>query len=173
MSCILGNGRLDFSCKTIVGGLSNIYVVEFDKDNFSAITAGAVTLADSILLHQFELVNDGNTFDESNEVARDAGTSTFTETGALVLKGLDVLSQESLQKLSKSKVQVVVEYRDGTQRVVGLEFGADFTIGTTSGGAIGDLQGYNVAFTAMSTVLAPYTTIIAEDIAGSPIDPMA
>tara|TARA_R110002049_G_scaffold197717_2_gene367738 strand:- start:202 stop:738 length:537 start_codon:yes stop_codon:yes gene_type:complete len=174
MACSLTKGRLDFSCKTLIGGISNIYVTEFDAGNFvPGDTTHKVKAAatDAPTFFQFELLNDGNTFDESNEVAKDAGTSTFTQTGTFVLKGQDDLSQEALKSLSKARTQVVVEYRDGSKRVAGIDFGADFTIGTTSGGAIGDMVGYNVAFTAVSANLAPF--LEGSLTTGAVIDPVA
>ena len=173
MACSLTKGRLDFSCKTLVGGISNIYVAAFDAGNFSAITAQKVTITASTSLYQFELLNDGNTFDESNEVAKDAGTSTFTQTGTFVLKGQDDLSQAALQDLANARTQVIVEYRDGSMRVAGLDFGADFTIGTTSGGAIGDMVGYNVAFTSVSANLSPFIDDISGATLEATIDPVA
>jgi hypothetical protein len=173
MACSLTKGRLDFSCKTLIGGISNIYVAAFDAGNFSAITAGKVTVTALTSLYQFELLNDGNTFDESNEVAKDAGTSTFTQTGTFVLKGQDDLSQIALQDLANARTQVIVEYRDGSMRVAGLDFGADFTIGTTSGGAIGDMIGYNVAFTSVSANLAPFIDTISGATLEATIDPVA
>ena len=180
MACSLTKGRLDFSCKTLIGGISNIYVAEFAEGNFIASTVSEnthkVTIAESVELYQFELLNDGNTFEENNEVAKDAGTSTFTQTGTFVLKGQDDLSQDALKNLSKVRTQVVVEYRDGSMRVAGLDFGAHFTVGTTSGGAIGDMVGYNVAFTAVSANLAPFIDALGDtvqDAATDVVDPVA
>ena len=173
MACSLTKGRLDFSCKTLVGGISNIYVAAFDAGNFTAITAGKVTIEALTPLYQFELLNDGNTSDESNEVAKDAGTSTFTQTGTFVLKGQDDLSQIALQDLANARTQVIVEYRDGSMRVAGLDFGADFTIGTTSGGAIGDMVGYNVAFTSVSANMSPYIDDISGATLEDTVDPVA
>ena len=171
MACTVTSGRLDFSCKTIIGGLKNIYVVGFDEANFT-LTGSNVVAASAIEVFKFELLNDGNTFEESNEVARDAGTSTFTQTGTFVLKGQDALSQPKLEELSKAKTQVIVEYRDGSMRLAGLEFGVDFTVGTTSGGAIGDMNGYNVAFTGMATALAPFmATLTPATVAAETVDP--
>jgi len=171
MACTVTSGRLDFSCKTIIGGLKNIYVVGFDDANFT-LTGSNVVAASAIELFKFELLNDGNTFEESNEVAKDAGTSTFTQTGTFVLKGQDALSQPILEELTKAKTQVIVEYRDGSMRLAGLEFGVDFTIGTTSGGAIGDMNGYNVAFTGMATSLAPFmSTLTPATVSSDTVDP--
>lgn len=174
MACSLTKGRLDFSCKTLIGGISNIYVTEFAADNFVASTVAEnthkVTIADSVELYQFELLNDGNTFEETNEVAKDAGTSIVTQTGTFVLKGQDDLSQDALKNLSKVRTQVVIEYRDGSMRVAGLDFGAHFTVGTTSGGAIGDMVGYNVAFTAVSANLAPFIDSLGNTVQGDAAD---
>ena len=171
MACTVTSGRLDFSCKTIIGGLKNIYVVGFDEANFT-LTGSNVVAASAIEVFKFELLNDGNTFEESNEVAKDAGTSTFTQTGTFVLKGQDALSQPKLEELSKAKTQVIVEYRDGSMRLAGLEFGVDFTVGTTSGGAIGDMNGYNVAFTGMATALAPFMAALTPaTVAAETVDP--
>ena len=171
MACTVTSGRLDFSCKTIIGGLKNIYVVGFDDANFT-LSGSNVVAASAIEVFKFELLNDGNTFEESNEVAKDAGTSTFTQTGTFVLKGQDALSQPKLEELSKAKTQVIVEYRDGSMRLAGLEFGVDFTVGTTSGGAIGDMNGYNVAFTGMATALAPFMAALTPaTVAAETVDP--
>ncbi len=173
MACAITSGRLDFSCKTLVGGLKAIYVASFDENNFSAITDGATTITASTDIFKFELLNDGNTFDQSNEVAKDAGTSIFTQTGTFVLKGQDMESQVALQELSKARTQVIVEFNNGDMVVAGLEYGCDFTIGTASGGARADLKGYNVAFTASEQDLAPWITDISGATEGSTIDPVA
>jgi len=156
---------------TIVGGLKNIYVAAFDEGNFSSITDGKVTITASTDIYKFELLNDGNTFDETNETAKDAGTSIFTGTGTFVLKGQDAESLVALQELAKTRTQVIVEDNMGNMRVAGLEFGANFTVGTVSGGAIGDMSGYNVAFTYTGTTLAPFILDITGATEGSTIDP--
>ena len=175
MACTITSGRLDYSCRTIVGGLKNIYVGVYDKAVAGAtVVAGSVdasTLAPDVF--QFELVNDGNTFEESNETNEFAGTSTFTQTGTFILKGQDAPSQVALQELSKAKVQIYVEDHMGNVRVAGREFGCVVTVGTTSGGAIGDMQGYNVAFTARSTELAPFTDLTDLTVSAVNIDPNA
>ena len=175
MACTITSGRLDYSCRTIVGGLKNIYVGEFDQTVAdAAVVAGSVDL--SVLapsVFQFELVNDGNTFEESNEANEMAGTSIFTQTGTFILKGQDAPSQVALQELSKAKVQIYVEDHMGNLRVAGREFGCVVTVGTTSGGAIGDMQGYNVAFTARSTELAPFSDVADLSISAVNVDPSA
>jgi hypothetical protein len=173
MACTITSGRLDYSCRTIIGGLKNIYVGVFDQAVADvAVVAGSVDLLTATpAVFQFELVNDGNTFEESNEVNDFAGTSTFTQTGTFILKGQDAPSQVALQELSKAKVQIYVEDHMGNVRVAGREFGCVVSVGTTSGGAIGDMSGYNVAFTARSTELAPFTDLTDLVISAVNVDP--
>jgi len=175
MACPISKGRLDYSCKTIVGGLNNIYVMAFDRNLKDDVTAGEIaSFTSAPNVHKFELLNDANTFDETNESAGDAGTSTFSQAGSLILKSQDLESQVALQQLTKTKVQIIVEDRMGNHRVAGVEFGCDVTIGTVSGGGISDMNGYNVAFVAKGTQLAPYlgTTAIGEMVeSASPVNP--
>ena len=154
------SGRLDMSCKTIIGGLKNLYILEsFDsslKAN-STITSGVMTASTaSNTVFKFELIADANTFNEENEVSRENGTSFFNQTGTFQLKKQDSASQDLLEKLSKIRTQVIIEDMMGNFRLAGLENGVDFTVATVSGGAMADLNGYNVAFTAKEQSLATY-----------------
>jgi hypothetical protein len=176
MACTISKGRLDYSCKTIIGGLKNIYIGDFQQSIADlSVSIGAIDLsAINPSVYKYELVNDGNTFEESNEANEMAGTSTFTQTGTFVLKGQDAISQVELQNLAKNKVQIYVEDHMGNLRAAGREFGCVVTVGTTSGGAIGDMNGYNVSFTARATELAPFCLmedLEIESAVGDIIDP--
>tara|TARA_R110000803_G_scaffold6296_2_gene20420 strand:+ start:3874 stop:4431 length:558 start_codon:yes stop_codon:yes gene_type:complete len=156
------SGRLDMSCKTIVGGLKNLYILEsFDSSlkADSTITAGVMTATTAVNnVYKFELVSDANTFSEENEVSRENGTSLFNQTGAVVFKKQDSATQDLLERLSKMRAQVVLEDHMGNFRLAGLENGVDFTVATVSGGAMADMNGYNLAFTGKETSLAVYVT---------------
>tara|TARA_R110002049_G_scaffold91994_2_gene228672 strand:- start:790 stop:1305 length:516 start_codon:yes stop_codon:yes gene_type:complete len=156
------------SCKTIIGGLKNLYILgQFDKDLSadSTIANGVMTASSaSNDVFQFELVSDSNTFNEENEVSRDNGTSLFNQTGTFVLKKQGASTQALLMKLSKVRTQVILEDHMGNFRLAGLEYGVDFTVGTTSGGAMADLNGYNLTFTGKELALATY---IDESLIGS------
>ena len=160
MSCILDKGRLDFSCNTNAGGLKAMYVLEsFDKDlkANSSIVRGVLTSTTSEnAVYKFELQADENTFTEENEVNRASGTSVFTPNGTLQFARQGSDSQRTFQKLSKMRSQVILEDYNGSFRLVGLENGVDFTVATTSGGALGDLSGYNLTFSGKELELAPF-----------------
>lgn len=183
MACNISNGRKDYTCRNLKGGLSAVYIfdtfsdvivdnyspsassVDFDDDG-----SNAANLPNGIF--KFELNNDGNTFEQSSEINKDAGTSLVTQTGSLVLRKQDADAQGVLDDLMKSNAQLIVEYRDGNRVLVGMEYGVDYTVGTTSGGAIGDANGYTIGFTATERFLAPICSDFDIDgIEGTQLDP--
>ena len=167
MACeTLNIGRTDYSCMTLVGGLKNVY--------FAAYTPGVAALAvdattgeltfDAAIdpVFKFELVNDGNTFEESSEANDMAGTSIFSQTGTFVLKSIDAETGAELQLLAKSRLHVFVEDMNGNVRLAGKEFGAACTVGSFTGGAIGDASGYNVGISARDLNIMPHVDITDE-----------
>ena len=171
MSCIIDKGRSGFSCNTNAGGLKAMYVLAgFDRELKvnSTIANGVMTATSSENdVYRFELEADENTFVEENEVSRSAGTSIFTSTGTLQFAKQGSDSHTIFQKLSKQRCQVILEDHNGLMRLVGIEHGVDFTVGTTSGGALGDMSGYNVTFTGRELELAPFVspTLVGANIA--------
>jgi len=101
------------SCKTIIGGLKNLYILgQFDQNlkADSTIANGVMTASTaSNEVFQFELVSDSNTYNEENEVSRENGTSLFNQTGTFVLKRQGASTQALLMKLSKVRTQVIIE----------------------------------------------------------------
>ena len=70
------------------------------------------------------------------------------------MKKQDNLTQDLLEGLSKMRAQVILEDYNGNFRLAGLENGVDFTVATVSGGAMADMNGYNLAFTGKEQSLA-------------------
>ena len=182
MSCEILSGRQDFSCKTSVGGLKNIYILQ----GFDAQLKANSTIANSIMtattsantVYKFELLNDGNTFSEENEVSRSTGTSLFNPQGAIVIKRQDASTQTLLETLSKMRSQIIIEDHNGNLRIAGLENGVDFQISTQSGGAMADLNGYNLTFSGKEKNMAVYVqadlvsdTATEFNISATEIDP--
>tara|TARA_R110002050_G_scaffold296723_1_gene457038 strand:+ start:2519 stop:3073 length:555 start_codon:yes stop_codon:yes gene_type:complete len=160
MACEITSGRQDFSCKTSIGGLKNLYILE----SFDAQLKANSTIANSVMsattsankVFKFELQDDSNTFSEENEVSRATGTSLFAPTGAFVIKRQDASTQELLENLSKMRAQVIIEDHNGNFRLAGIENGVDFTVASASGGAMADLNGYNLTFSGKEKSMAVY-----------------
>ena len=160
MACEIDSGRLDFSCRTSIGGLKNIYITRGFSNDLranSTITAGVITaLTNPVNVYKFELMGDSNTFDQAPEGSRANGTSLFVPTGAFTLKKQDNLTTELMESLSKGRFQVIIESNNGDFQLAGFDNGVDFSIATTSGGAFDSINGYNVTFTGREANLAPF-----------------
>ncbi len=151
MPCDIATGRTE-ACKESVGGLRNIYIGNFvsglhadvlgNLDSDEQITA----LGTDLVVYKFELRGENNTFEETNENSRDNGTSFWTQTGSIVLKKQDAATQKALKLLSYGRPHVLIEDYNGNFRLAGVQNGVEFTVNTATGGAMGDLNGYNISF---------------------------
>lgn len=148
MACDIATGRVE-ACKESVGGLRNLFIANFDSTLYSTttLTADEVTaLLGPVDVYKFELRGDNNTFEETNENSRDNGTSFWTQTGAFSLKKQDLATQSALVLLSYGRPHIIVEDYNGNFRMAGFENGCEVTVNTSTGGAMGDLSGYNISF---------------------------
>lgn len=167
MACDIATGRTE-ACKESVGGLRNIYIANYVADLYDGLTLdvdGSITaIASPVTVYKFELRGDNNTFDENNENSRDNGTSFWTQTGAIVLKKQDAATQEALKLLSYGRPQVIIEDYNGKFRLAGAQNGVEFSVSTSTGGAMGDLNGYNITFEGkeLSPALFIDPTLVAE-----------
>ena len=51
-----------------------------------------------------------------------------------------------MTQLSYGRPHVIIEDFNGNFRLAGAEHGVEVSVSTTSGGAMGDLNGYNISF---------------------------
>ena len=156
MSCILTSGRLE-PCRDAVGGLKAIYLANFVEDGFT-LTAGEATAINLAIteVFKYELMADGYTYGETGTQDPQAGTTTYEQVLSVVLKKQTKESANELAIVMRSRLLVIVEYRDGSFRVMGLEDGTFQTGDFQSGGAKADFNGYNLTFNATETIPAPY-----------------
>ena len=149
MACDIANGRTE-ACKESVGGLRNIYIANWDADMYDGLTLGAddsiTALVAPVTVYKFELRGENNTFEETNENSRDNGTSFWTQSGSIVLKKQDAATQKALKLLSYGRPHILIEDYNGNFRLAGLQNGVEVSVSTATGGAMGDLNGYNLSF---------------------------
>jgi len=158
MACDISLGRRE-ACKENVGGLKAVYFVNYDSTLLSgaSLTSGVITaLNSSVDAFKYELKADGNTYEEANENSRENGTSFFTQTGTLVLKVQDSATQAEMTLLSYGRPHVIIEDYNGNFRLAGAEHGVEVSVSTTSGGAMGDLNGYNISFEGKERNMATF-----------------
>lgn len=157
MACDITAGRLE-PCKNTIGGLRNVYFINFNKDAFT-VAGGEVTALDDSVTQAFryELKADGNNFEESFASDKNTGVTLFTQTVSLVLKKQDLQTNNEVKLLAWGSPHVIVEDRMGNFRVVGLTEGADVTGGSiVTGGAKSDFNGYNITLVGEEVEPAPF-----------------
>lgn len=165
MACDISAGRNEV-CKDSVGGLDAIYFVNFDDLPYSGVTFDATntdvieTLAgtpSSVSAYKYELKADANTFEQNITPSRETGTTVFEQVLNVTLKKQDLATHKEVKLLAYGRPHIVVRDRNGNFFYMGAEWGAEVTGGTiVTGGAMTDLSGYTLTFTAMERIPAPF-----------------
>ena len=146
MSCLLTSGRT-LPCKTSVGGLKNVYFVDFAKDNFT-MSGKSLAVGESVLAFQYE-IKGNSSLETTINSSRENGTTFYTSALNLTLPFLDTLTQDEVKILAAGRPQIVVEDYNGNFILVGNENGCDVNGGTiVTGAAMGDLSGFTLTFEA-------------------------
>jgi len=152
MACDLTRGRKE-PCKDVVGGLKNVYFVDFGDLGTVTETSDEITdmtgdSSNNLTAYKYELKGNSS-FEQTVTASRENGTVFFDQTLNLTLKKLTKEDNAELKLLSYARPHVVVEDYNGNCMLMGLEHGADVNGGTiVTGGAMGDLSGYTLTLNA-------------------------
>lgn len=157
MSCEITKGRIE-PCKDSVGGVKNVYIVNFDAEIFEAgtVTSSELTaVVSEYAAFKFELRGE-NSFEEVGTTDRNAGTTFFETTATLVLKKQDKSTQNELQLLAYGRPHVIAEDYNGNLRLYGFENGGEVAVTSVTGANMEDLNGYNLSVTFRERTMAPF-----------------
>ena len=160
MSCLIANGRGEV-CKDTVGGLKNIYFINYGIDKADITYDGTDTdMIDAITgvpsLYKFELKGT-NSFEQVVTSSRENGTTFVEQTLSIQLKKQDAATTKNVKLLAYGRSHIVVENNAGQYFLAGLERGMDVTTGTISNGtALGDFNGYSLTFVGQEKLPANF-----------------
>ena len=162
MPCDITNGRI-LPCKDQVGGLKNVYFVNYGVDTSLITTSGSedtVAATDFASSTAYKYALKGNSSLTQNiQSSRENGTTAFEQVLELTLPKLTKEDNYQIKLLSFGRPHIVVEDYNGSFWLVGREHGADVTGGTiATGAAMGDLSGYTLTFTGMERTPANEVT---------------
>lgn len=151
MACELSTG-FTLDCKDGIGGIKQIVLVDkANVDSFSFDASEVVTLIvgpSAGELFTYELPTQTGSFEETINFNRDAGTIFYTQTVNVMLNKLSSAKRLELQNVATARVIVFVQDTNNNWWAVGYEYGADLSTGTAgTGTALGDMNGYTLAFT--------------------------
>jgi hypothetical protein len=161
MACDLSLGRKE-PCKDVVGGIKNVYFVDFG--DFSAITYTTDTdivasVGSNVASFKYE-VKGNSSFEQNITSSRENGTTFFEQTLNLTLHKLTKEDNKELKLMAYGRPHVVVEDYNKNLFLMGLENGADVSGGTiVTGAAMGDLSGYTLTLTGMEKVPANFLDV--------------
>ena len=149
MACELSTG-FTLDCKDGIGGIKKIILC----DTVTSLTFDANEIVTAIVgpisgdLYTYELPTQTGSFEETINFNRDAGTIFYTQTVNVMLNKLSAPKRLELQNAATVRVIVFVNDTNNNWWAIGIENGADLSTGTAATGtALGDANGYTLAFT--------------------------
>ena len=155
----LSLGRLK-PCKDTVGGIKNIYFVNYG--DFTGIVYNATDsdviddLAASFNAYKYE-VHFSSSFTQNIQSSMENGTTAFEQVLEVTLPKLTKEDHKELTLVSFGHPHVIVEDQNGSFFVSGLLNGMSVTGGTiVTGLNMGDLSGYTLTLTGMEKVPANF-----------------
>jgi hypothetical protein len=159
MACDLSLGRLEV-CKDSVGGLKNVYFVNFGEIGAITYDGTNTDVIDAVAgtpdAYKYEL-KGASTFTQNITSSRENGTTFFEQVLELTFKKLTVKDNKELKLMAYGRPNVIVEDNNGNFFLAGLQHGMDVTGGTiVTGGAMGDLSGYTLTLTGQEKVPANF-----------------
>lgn len=166
----LSLGRLK-PCKDTVGGIKNIYFVDYG--DFTGISYNVTdtdvidTLATSFDAYKYE-VHFSSSFTQNIQSSMENGTTAFEQVLEVTLPKLTKEDHKELKLISFGHPHVIVEDQNGNYFVAGLLNGMAVTGGTiVTGLNMGDLSGYTLTLTGMEKVPANFLDTNITDAGGT------
>lgn len=161
---LLTRGRTE-PCRDAKSGLKAAYFLDFIPDSFTVVANEATAINAGVTeVFKYELLADGNTLVDTFTADKNNGTSIYEKVLTLALKKQDKDTVNELATIVHCRPICVVEFRDGTYKIVGIEDGTVATGDIQSGGAKADFNGYNLTLTATEVAPCPQldeTTVTA------------
>ena len=161
MACTLTiNGRA-FPCKDKIGGIKRVWIKQFDAADWGATTAGVIASAgvggSPWIVFGFELTKNSGSFQQAVNASVENGVVFYSQVLEITMNNLVAADNVEIADLL-----VIVQDVNDNYFAMGHTQGAEGTGGTIgTGTAKGDLNGYQLQFTAEEAIPAPF--VAADD----------
>lgn len=158
MACSITLTGRGFPCKDAIGGIKRIFAKAFDPTDWGAITNGIITDSESAIeLKGYELTKNSSYFNETITASTENGTIFYAQEISVTMPKLDAASSAEFYNLAKARLCIVIQDNNDNYFIAGLRRGVEASGGThQTGTATGDLNGYQLTFTAEEAVPAPF-----------------
>jgi len=152
MSCTLTSGYT-LDCKDSVGGLKEMYFIEFANVSSYTLTGNvitAITKASGKVFRKYELVRETAYLTQTYNDNIQNGTSYVTQEIELFIAKLSTTMRDEIQLLGQNRLIAVVVDNNGKAWLLGKTNGVERNGGSASTGtAFGDRNGYVLKFVGM------------------------
>jgi hypothetical protein len=157
MACDLAAGRA-LPCKDGLGGIKEVLWCVLDDVTYAAISAGAVAdITSTTTFYRWVLTKNSGSFQQNITSSVENGTVYYEQVLTIQTPVLEAAVSAELANVNKNRLSIVVRDVNDNFHIMGYAHGAEVTGGTVgTGTAKGDLNGYNVVFTAEEEVPAPH-----------------
>jgi len=160
MACSLTIAGRSLPCKDAIGGVKKVYFGEFDATDWGDVSNGAIGNSESaVTVYGFEVLKNTSYFTETITASVENGTVFYSQEVSLTFPKLTAADQAQLQQFGKGRLIIIVLDNNDNYWLVGVRRAAELTGGTASTGtAYGDVNGYQLTFTAEEPIPAPSLT---------------
>jgi|688.fasta_scaffold496005_1 hypothetical protein len=146
MACVSFSGGIAKDCENNIGGLTKVYLTDFD--NITGITqsggtVSSITMAAMTDFYEFEFNRNSATFTEDLVKSVEAGSALFEQTLTLTIPRRDVSKRNTLSLLTQRDLAVIIKDSNGLYWYPGQVEGMYLSESTsTSGTAKADGSNY-------------------------------
>lgn len=146
MACISFSGGIAKDCANNIGGLTKVYLTDFDNITGITQSGGTVSvigMAEASSFYEFEFNRNSATFTEDLVKSVEAGSALFESTLTLTIPRRDVTKRNTLSLLTQRDLAVIIKDSNGLYWYPGEVEGMYLSESTsTSGTAKADGSNY-------------------------------
>jgi len=146
MACVTFSGGIAKDCANNIGGLTKVYLTDFDNIvgyTQSGGTVSSIIMASASKYYEFEFNRNSATFTEDLVKSVEAGSALFEQTLTLTIPRRDVTKRNTLSLLTQRDLAVIIKDSNGLFWYPGQEEGMYLSESTsTSGTAKADGSNY-------------------------------
>lgn len=116
MACVSFSGGIAKDCENNIGGLTKVYLTDFD--NITGITqsggtVSSITMAAMTDFYEFEFNRNSATFTEDLVKSVEAGSALFEQTLTLTIPRRDVTKRNTLSLMTQRDLAVIIKDSNG------------------------------------------------------------
>jgi hypothetical protein len=116
MACVSFSGGIAKNCENNVGGLTKVYLTDFDNITGytqSGGTVSSITMASASYFYEFEFNRNSATFTEDLVKSVEAGSALFEQTLTLTIPRREVGKRNTLSLLTQRDLAVIIKDSNG------------------------------------------------------------